>query len=52
MRFQAFACECGYNLATAKNAPKCPDCGKDMVLMKKESKQYKKFNTGLKQLFR
>ena len=52
MRFQAFACECGYNLATAEDTPKCPDCGKDMVLMKKESKQYKKFNTELKQLFR
>ncbi len=52
MKFQAFICECGYNLATAEESPKCPDCGKKMKLMEKDSKQYKKFNRELKQLFK
>lgn len=52
MKFQAFACECGFDLATAEDEPICPECGKSMILMKEDSARYKKFNNELKQLFK
>jgi DNA-directed RNA polymerase subunit RPC12/RpoP len=51
MKFQAFQCECGYNLVTAEDIPKCPDCGKKMVIMDQNTDRYKKFDHELKKLF-
>ena len=52
MKFQAFCCECGYNLVSAEDNPKCPDCGKKMKLMPTDGERYKKFNKELKALFK
>ena len=51
MKFQAFKCGCGYQVVTTQDTPKCPDCGKKMVLMETDSTEYKKFDRELKTLF-
>jgi transcription initiation factor IIE alpha subunit len=51
MKFQAFYCPCGYQLVTAEDEPKCPDCGEMMVIMKTDSQDYKEFNKELKTFF-
>lgn len=48
MEFKAFKCECGYQVITPVEKPKCDDCGKDMVPMKRESTEYKKFDSEVK----
>ena len=51
MKFNAFCCECGYDLVTAEDNPVCPDCGKSMILLDISSDRYKKFDKELKKFF-
>lgn len=48
MNFKAFKCGCGYQCITPTDAPKCEDCGKDMVCMDTKSDEYKKLDSYVK----